>query len=289
MLRLTPENTALVLDSTADIPAPEREHPNWRMVPLLVRFGSESLRDYAEIDPGTFYRRLGSERELPQTSAPPPGAYAAVLEELGGYERILVLPVSARLSASAANAELAARQVDPAGERIAVLDGGAVSAGTALLADALQRRLTAGTTWEELDAWFSAARERIAILFAVETLEFLLRGGRIGRGQALVGSMLGVRPLLELRHGEVVPYGRVRGRVKAMREFERFLCRHVADGESARIGLAHAGDPAAAEALREMAARVRPTASVDRVCELGAVVGTHGGPGTIGMLVLPGE
>ena len=131
--------------------------------------------------------------------------------------------------------------------------------------------------------WFEEAKARLSLLFSVETLEFLRKGGRIGRAQAAIGGLLRVRPLLTLQDGEVAAYGRVRGASRVLPAFERYLLR--APGRGAAAGGSRCATPAArrrSESLQEMIARVRPAASVDHVLELGAVVGTHGGPGTVG-------
>ena len=286
--RMTAENTAIVLDSTADMPDPGGEHPTWRSVPLTVRFGDEQFRDGVDIDAAAFYDRLRAGGAHPSTAAPSPGVYAAVFEELTDYAHILVLPVSSQVSASAQAARIAA-DTPEAGGRVTVLDGLTVSAGTVLLAQGVQRLLDAGTDMDEVTAWFTAARDRVSVLIYVDTLEYLRRGGRIGRTSEVLGGALGVRPLLTLREGRIEPYKRALGRGAAMREFDRFLCAAAPDGHAARVGLAHADDAAGLERLREIVHRSRPEASIDRVCEIGAVVGTHGGPGTLGMLVLAGE
>jgi DegV family protein with EDD domain len=125
------------------------------------------------------------------------------------------------------------------------------------------------------------------ILIAVDTLEFLHRGGRVSRAQKVAGGALGVRPLLTLREGEVVPYGKVYGRRGVWRAFERFLAQHAPPGSAPRVGIAHGHAERDAQRLVELVRRVSPQARVDRVCEIGPVVGTHGGPGTLGLLVLP--
>jgi DegV family protein with EDD domain len=283
--RMTAENTAIVLDSTADMPDAASVHPSWRSVPLTVRFGDEQFRDGVDIDATAFYERLRAGGAHPSTAAPSPGAYSAVYEELADFAHVLVLPVSSQVSASAQAARIAA-ETPEAGGRVTVLDGLTVSAGTVLLAQGLQRLLDDGTDIDELTAWFTAARDRVSVLIYVDTLEYLRRGGRIGRTSEMVGGALGVRPLLTIRGGKIEPYKRALGRAAAMREFGRFLEAAVPDGRPARVGLAHADDAAGLERLREIVQRSRPDASIDRVCEIGAVVGTHGGPGTLGMLVL---
>ena len=282
---LTAETTAIVLDSTADLADPGSRHGNWSMVPLTVNFGDETFHDYVDIDAAEFYRRLRVARQPPRTAAPSPGEWQEAFEALDGYRRVLVLPISSRLSASSQTAELAARAVDPDRLRITVLETGSASLGTLVLAEALQRRLVRGLPENELVTWFQAARERLHVVFSVDTLEYLQRGGRIGRAQAMVGGMLGVRPILTLRDGEVEPLRRVRGARRARAEFERFLIEHAGPG-SVHVAVVHAEAPEAAEQLVEMARRAVPHAVIDHVGELGAVVGTHGGPGTLGLAVL---
>ena len=177
-MELTAQNTAIVVDSTADFPeAPER-FPNWRVVPLYVRFGDESHRDYVELGPQDFYARLRTTDELPTTSQPTPGDFLAVYEELAQYERILSVHISSKLSGTFASAEAAAAQV---GDKVRTIDSGTASAAIAMLALAIQRRLERGATDDELDALVRRYRERAGLLFTVDTLEFLQRGGRIGR------------------------------------------------------------------------------------------------------------
>ena len=117
-MQLTPENTAIVVDSTADFPDAPARFPNWRVVPLYVNFGSETARDYVDLGPDEFYARLRTAAELPTTSQPTPGDFAAAYEDLGGYERIYVLALSAKLSgtfqsaSAAAELELELRQLE---------------------------------------------------------------------------------------------------------------------------------------------------------------------------------
>ena len=287
-LILTPENTAIVVDSTAGLLDPRSEHENWRSVPLVVRFGNESFRDGIDIDAAEFYRRLREGTHHPSTAAPAIGAWLEVFDDLSAYARVLVLPISAALSASARAATMAAAEASGAPGRVTVLDGLSVACGTALLVDGIQRRLEQGTTMAELQAWFLAARGREEFLISVETLEYLRRGGRIGRVTATMGGLLDIRPLLTLTDGEVAAVGRVR-RSAVFGAFERFALSRIPEHGPARVGIAHADAPDKAERVAEMVARVRPHASIDRIGEIGAVVGAHGGPGTFGLVVLPGE
>jgi DegV family protein with EDD domain len=279
-MRLTRDNTAIVLDSTADFPeAPER-FPNMRVVPLYVRFGEESYRDYVELDPHTFYERLRTAPELPSTSQPTPQDFSSAYEALAGYERVISLHISGNLSGTIRSAELAASEVGP--ERVRVIDSGTASAAIAMLALAIQRRLEAGTTDEEVDRLVERYHRDAGIRFTVETLDFLAKGGRIGRARALAGSLLNVKPILTITDGEVVPLGRVRGSQKALLEFVSTLKAETTDEPGLRVGIAHADAPERADALAALVREARPQAEVELVTTLGAVVGTHAGPGTLG-------
>jgi DegV family protein with EDD domain len=278
-VNLTRENTALVLDSTADFPDAQIRYPNMRVVPLYVRFGEESFRDYVELDPHGFYERLRSAPELPTTSQPTPQDFVSVYHALAGYERIYSLHISSKLSGTFQSATLAAGDE---GDRVRLVDTQSASVGIAMLAVAIQELLERGTTDEEIEALVEAHRERAGILFTVDTLEFLAKGGRIGRGKALMGSLLNVKPILAIEDGEVVPVTRARGRAKALEEFRKRFEAATTDGPGLGIGIAHAEAEEAVEQLREIVLAARPQAEVKLVTTLGAVVGTHAGPGTLG-------
>src|SRR4029079_19191017 len=169
-------NTAIVLDSTADFPEGPERFPNWRIVPLYVRFGSESFADYVELGTTEIYERLREAPEPPTTSQPTPGDFLAVYEELAPrYERILSLQLSATLSGTLGSAETAAAMLG--GATVRVVDTRTVSAAIAMLALAVQRRLERGTTDEEVDELVAHFRSRHGLLFTVDTLEYLAKGG----------------------------------------------------------------------------------------------------------------
>lgn len=281
-MRLTTENTAIVLDSTADYPQARDRYPNMRVVPLYVRFGEESFRDYVDIDPRTFYARLRTVSSLPTTSQPTPQDFLAAYEELAGYERIYSLHLSSRLSGTFRSAELAAEEAG--GDRIRVVDTETASAAVAMLALAIQRRLrlAAGCSDEEIEALIERYKREAEILFTVDTLEFLAKGGRIGRAKALAGNLLNVKPILTIQEGEIVPVTRVRGRRKALEEFGRRFSEATSDRPGLRVGIAHAEAEGTVEELRAVVAAARPQAEIEIVTTLGAVVGTHAGPGTVG-------
>jgi DegV family protein with EDD domain len=279
-VKLDAANTAVVIDSTADFPEAPQRFPNWRMVPLYVRFGEDSRKDYVEMGPEEFYARLRTAPELPTTSQPTPGDFAATFDELGAYERIYVLTIAAKLSGTNQSARAAAAE---RGDRIRVIDTGTASAAIAMLGLAVQRRLDRGTTDEEIDELVERYRSDAALLFTVDTLEFLQKGGRIGRASAFAGNLLHIKPILTIEDGEVLPVKRVRGNQKAVQEFRNALERSTRDSPSVRVGIAAADAPERVETMRSLVADVRPRAQIEVTTTLGAVVGTHAGPGTVGL------
>ena len=278
-MQLDAANTAIVVDSTADFPQANERFSNWRMVPLYVRFGDQSYRDYVELGPHEFYARLREARELPTTSQPTPADFLAAYEELVRYDRIYSLHIASTLSGTFQSAGTAATEL---GEKVRTVDSHTASAAIAMLGLAIQRRLERGTTDDEVDALIARYRERAHLLFTVETLEFLARGGRIGRARKFAGQLLNVKPILTITDGEVVPITRVRGNQKAMREFVDRFNSSSENRPSLRIGIAHADAPERADALIAMVEGERPQAEIEVVTTLGAVVGTHAGPGTVG-------
>jgi DegV family protein with EDD domain len=279
-VNLTVANTAVVLDSTADFPDAPGRFPNFRVVPLYVRFGDESYRDYVEISAEEFYARLQTAAELPTTSQPTPGDFLATYEELAQYERILSLQISSTLSGTFASAETAAGLLG--GDRVRVIDTRTASASIALIAIGIQERLERGTTDDEIDAFVARYQAEHHLLFTVNTLEYLAKGGRIGRAAALAGNLLNVKPILTIRDGEVVPLKRVRGNAKAFAEFRELFVSTTTDSPTLRVGIAHAAAPERLQALRDLVEHERPHAQIEIATTLGAVVGTHAGPGTVG-------
>ena len=279
-MELTAENTAIVVDSTADFPeAPER-FPNWRVVPLYVRFGDDSFRDYVELSPEQFYARLRTAPWTPSTSQPTPGDFLAAYQDLSAYERILSVHIAEKLSGTIGSARSAALEFG--GERVRTIDSESASAAIAMLGLAIQRRLERGTTDEEVDALVERYRREAGLLFTVDTLEYLARGGRIGRARAWAGEMLNIKPILSIQDGEVLPVKRVRGNRKAFLEFASAFESSTVNRPSLRVGIAHAEAPERAEALRKLVRDKRAAAEIEIVSTLGPVVGTHAGPGTVG-------
>ena len=279
-MNLTAQNTAIVVDSTADFPDAQDHYPNWRVVPLYVNFGTESYKDGVDLTAAQFYERLRTSPELPTTSQPTPGDFLAAYEELGSYERILSVHIAANLSGTFQSAGTAAAQLGDG--RVRTIDSESASVATAMLAIAIQRRLERGTTDEEVDALVERYLREHGLLFTVDTLEFLARGGRIGRAKAFAGQLVHVKPILSIRDGEVIPVKRVRGNRKAFQEFVDAVTEQTQDVPGLRVGVAHADVPQRMIEIEKMVRDLRPQASIEMETMLGAVIGAHAGPGTVG-------
>jgi DegV family protein with EDD domain len=279
-MNLNAQNTAIVIDSTADFPDAQSRYPNWRVVPLYVNFGTESYRDGVDLTAAQFYERLRSSPELPTTSQPTPSDFLAAYEDLAGYERILSVHIAANLSGTFQSAGTAAAELGDG--RVRTIDSESASVATAMLAMAMQRRLERGTTDDEIDELVQRYLPEHGLLFTVDTLEFLARGGRIGRAKAFAGELLHVKPILSIREGEVVPVKRVRGNRKSFQEFVDVLESETRDEPGLRIGIAHADAPERMVQIEKMVRDKRPQATIEMETMLGAVIGAHAGPGTVG-------
>jgi DegV family protein with EDD domain len=218
---------------------------------------------------------------FPTTSQPTPRDFLACYEELGGYERVFSLHVSARVSGTFESAERAAAELGDG--RVRAIDTETASASIAMLALAIQRRLERGTSDEEIDTLVERYLRERGLLFTVDTLEFLQRGGRIGKAAAFAGTLLQVKPILSIQEGEVVPVKRVRGERKAFGELAAALETETEDEPAYRLGVAHAAAPERAAELEALVRERRPRAELELVVTLGAVIGAHAGPGTLAL------
>ena len=271
----------VVTDSTADLQPALQERLGLGVVPLIINWDGKTFRDKLDLSAGEFYRRLRTSKTLPRTGAPSLAAFeSAFREQLKQHEAVVSVNLAAKLSGTYEVARKAAESVDP--RRIAVVDSGSVSVCLGWLAEMATTLARQGMGLHELVERLEEARGRLRILALLETLEFLKRGGRIGRAAALAGTLLSVKPILSVREGEVAPVERVRTMNGALRRLVELV---VAQGPVERLGVIDS-DAADNAAEIEKQLRVRyPDLSVERG-ELGPVVGTHGGPGLVGVGIL---
>jgi DegV family protein with EDD domain len=269
----------IVTDSAADIP-PELAASNAiTVVPLEIRFGDETFISGVDLSADAFWEKLKTSSEPPATAAPSAGDFQQAFEKLiaDGATGIVSLHLSSKLSATYQSAVVAAGAIS--GTPVEVVDTLAVSAGCGLLAIAAAERAKAGATVQELVAELEVMKGRIRLYGAIDTLEFLRRGGRIGGAQALLGTMLKVKPIISLDDGVVEPVARVRTRSKAIEQLAEFVAKE--SGNIERLALLNS-DAADVDKLIELVGASHPVTSGD-VWRFGPVVGTHGGPGLLGL------
>ncbi len=270
----------LVCDSTADLDPAFRAAHTVRVVPLKVIFGDHTYADGVDMTAEEFYARLAAPGPFPRTSQPTPAEFEAVFRELGADGgSIVCTTISADLSgtyASATQARAALPDLD-----IRVIDTRSVAVGHYAAVVEAVRVVEAGGDADQVEAAAAAVRSSEKVLFTVETLEFLRRGGRIGGARALLGSVLDIKPILEIRDGVIEAVGRVRTYQRAI---DRLVdeCRLAALAwGGADVVVAHANRPEIAAALVE---RMRPLALREpSLTVVGPVVGCHSGPGAIGV------
>ena len=270
----------VVTDSTSGLSASDAIS----VVPLHVQFGDQVFEDGVTLTHEEFWKRLPTARDLPTTSQPAAGAFRDVYAAHADAEAIVSLHISGDLSGTLESARQGAALLE-GGPPVHVIDSRSTSFGLAWAAEAAALVASAGGDAEAAIEQARRVAERTRIMLFVETLDFLLRGGRIGRARHLAGKMLRVRPLLALTDGVIVDIERPRTRRKAL---ERLFEQIVSEGPPQRVAILH-GD--AEEDAEDLAARLRialPHLDID--VALGSpVIGAHVGPGTVGVGVLPAD
>ena len=276
---------AIVTDSTADLPPDLVRSRRITVVPLTVTIGEQSWLDGVEIQPGEFYRRLAEAGSVATTSQPSPARFAdAYRPLLEAHDEIVSVHISARLSGTFASAEQA---VDSLGarDRVHLVDSTLASMPLGLLVLAAARMAQDGAGGASIAEEVERIRRGTNVYFGVKTLENLARGGRIGRASALVGSILQVKPVLTIQAGEVTPLERVRTWERALSRIVE-LVRAVDTGKGVCAIVGHAVDE---DSARRIAQGLEDVADTLLIQSLGAVVGAHAGPGTVGVGFYPAE
>jgi DegV family protein with EDD domain len=273
----------IVTDSTADFEADEARDLGIEVVPLTVVFGDQALLDRVEITPEQFYRRLVESRITPKTSQPPVGRFAAAFERLAaeGATEILAICLSSRLSGTLGSAHLAAAG-PPSGVRVETFDSLLVAGGLNALARRAADLARAGATLDEVVHVLRAMLPRIQIHILLDTLEYLQRGGRIGRAQALLGGMLSIKPIVSVEDGQVGASERVRSRPRGI---DRLYEHIVGLSDVERVIVQHTGAPDDALRLVARASSALPDAAVE-LRWIGPVVGVYTGPRGVGAVTV---
>jgi len=271
--------TRVVTDSSCDLPAAVTDELGIAVVPLTVRFGSEELVDRVQLTPADFWARSATSAALPETAAPAPGAFETVFREAaaGGASSVLCINLSTRLSATAQSARTAAQAV--AGDiGVRVLDSRSLTLGLGLMAMTAARRAAEGASIDELVAEVESLSARTRVIGTLDTLEYLKKGGRIGGARALLGSVLSIKPIIEVLDGAVEPGPKQRTRARALRWL---VDRVAAEPAIDALAVLHGAAPD----VDELVAMIEPHYPRERIVvgDLGPVVGSHTGPRTIGI------
>jgi len=275
---------AIVTDSTADLPTQLTKSRSITVVPLTLNFEGRSLLDGVDIRPSEFYRKLPNATTHPTTSQPSAGRFAeAYAQLLNDHDEIVSIHISEKLSGTYASAVQGADMTDA--KRVHVVDSRLVSMSLGLVTLAATAMASKGESAKAIAERVAAMREHVQTYFSVATLEFLRRGGRIGRANAMLGSVLQVKPVLCIRDGEVTPLERVRTFDRALNRIVE-LARAVDRGHGLCVIVGHAD---AEDDAERVARGLEDMAETLMIQPLGPVVGAHAGPGVVGLGCYPAE
>ena len=268
---------AVVTDSTADLPDEWRERYAIEVVPLKVLFGKDTFRDRVDLTDQQFFTRLEASTTLPTTSAPSPGEFAEVYRRLArDHDGCISIHIGTQLSATAEAARVGAQTVE--GFPVEVIDSETVTMPMAFLC----RAAAESETLEEAVAGVKARVPKCRVLALLDTLRYLEMGGRLSRAQAMIGTMLDLKPILLVKDREIKPVDRVRTKNRAIGRMVDFF---RSEGAVEQVGVMHAQSPAEAE---DVAARLREVLPGTDIAmgQIGAVLGTHVGPKAIGIVYI---
>lgn len=276
-------NVRIVTDSACDLPAEVAEELGIEIVPLSIRFGDEEFIDREELTVAEFWNRCVNASELPETAAPAPGQFESTYRKLAadGATGIVVVSLSGALSATIQSAELAARTItsdDSIDLNVRIVDSRTVTLGIGTIAIACAKAAAAGGTVEEIEALATDLAQRTRVFAALDTLDNLKKGGRIGNAKALLATALSIKPIIEVRDGIVEQGGKQRTRSKALKHLIEKVT--TFEGRIENLAVLHA-DCSDVDLFVEM---LKPHYDGEIVVgEIGPVIGSHGGRGTIGV------
>jgi DegV family protein with EDD domain len=273
----------VITDSTADLSPAQAAHLGVVVVPLTIEIAGRSYRDSIDVQPAEFYRMLPATGPLPRSSAPSPGAFLEAFDQaLKDGDGVVCITISSRLSGSL-NAASAARERARDPNRVTVLDSLAATAAEANIVTAAALAAADGGGQDDVVAAAVDVRGRQRLLIGLETLDYLHRGGRIGRARTFLGGLLNIKPLLTLQDGEVAPAERVRSRARMLARLHEFALSY-ADPEM--VTIIHSACQADADALENQVRTAFPGARIASGW-IGPVVGLYTGPGAIGVALVP--
>ncbi len=274
----------VLTDSLADIPSMLLEELDIAVVPTIVRFGETEYRDRVDLFPSDFFHLLTSSSRLPTTSQPATGVFEEIYHRIAEKtHQVLAIHTDGLLSGIYNASRVAADSIP--GVRIEVIDSRQVSMALGWLVILAARAARQGEPLDNIKAIVQKAMRKVHLIAMLETLEYARRGGRLGKASALLGTLLNVKPLLTIVHGEVVPVENVRSQKHAL---ERLVEIAISSGPIRELSVIHALAPGAARHVQEMLANSFPKERIV-MAEAGPVLGAHVGPGTVGIAWLSRE
>ena len=272
----------IVTDSASDISLEEAEDLGIEIVPLSIRFGEAEYTDLVDLSVSDFYQKMAESDLLPSTAAPSPGAFEAAFKRCAeaGAEGVICINLSLALSATGQAAQLAA---DALADTLPVkcIDSKSITSGLGTIIRKAAGAAKDGGSMDEIVALVENLASRTRIFATLDTLENLKKGGRIGGAKAMLGTMLQFKPCLDLSSGEVVEAGRQRTRKKSLIWLKEVL---ESEGEISELSIIH-GDAPDVEEFATLISDIVPRDQI-RINQLGAVIGTHGGPRVLGVTYL---
>jgi DegV family protein with EDD domain len=276
----------IVTDSTADLPQGLAQELDIAVVPLNVHFGEEeTFLDWIDLNSDSFFEKLKTSEVMPRTSQPSPADFEAVYKRLAeNGDTIISLHISAQLSGTYQSATIAKSMLE--GMDIELVDSKVTSMGLGIVVIEAARAAKAGKSRDEIMSQVYDQLTRVRVYFGVDTLEFLQRNGRIGKAAAMLGGLLSVKPLLTLVDGGIVPKEKVRGKAKLLERLVSIVAEDMGADVKGKAVILHGNDLEGALKLKEKL-EAKYNFSEVIISALGAVIGTHTGPGVLGVAVLP--
>lgn len=275
--------TAVITDSTSYIDEQIRKEQNIVMIPLSVIFGTESYKEEVEISPEEFYEKMRGVSELPKTSQPAVGEFASLYEQLKteGYQDIVVITLSSKISGTYQAAQTAATMVDDV--NVYVFDSEISCSPQAFYVLEAAKLASDGKSGEEIIQYLHQMKNRgVQAYFMVDDLTNLRLGGRLSGAQAFFGGLLQIKPVLEFKEGGIVPFEKIRTRKKALSRLLQLFAEDVSADDKVNATVIHANRPEDAEHIKRELEEKYPNASV-AISYFGPVIGTHLGEGAIGL------
>lgn len=276
------ETIAVVTDSCADLPKDFAKELGVTIIPLNVIFEDEVLKDGVDITSAEFYERLAKAKTLPSSSQPTPGEFEELYKELlNKFDKVVSIHLSEKLSGTLDSARIAAKNF---GDKIFTFDSKSISVGIALQVEAAIEAIKQGLSFDDIKSYLERVRESTHVLFTLDTLKYLEKGGRIGKAESLLGSVLNIKPIIIVKEGFYHAFGKTRSQKKAIKKISNYLI-EISEGKTIkRLALGHGMASEAVEKLKnDLESAFNMKASM--VSEVGPVIGVHTGPGSVGAAI----